>query len=132
MQAGEFRQANTILRETQRFQAAENEKDRWLSEAQLALQERGITLDENNVEYSRILAEVEAGRVAPETLTNFLSSQLEGAGVTLLPPDPNAAINAIDEEYNLSLAQWSKTHPEFILDFNTGDGKKLLESAWSF
>lgn len=111
MQTRDFTQANQVLKSTQNFQAQENAKDRFIHDAQLKLQEKGVNMQDWQTKYNAIQDAVEAGNADPSSLTDFINGALKTSGIQLTPPDPEAVNKAFDEDWTNTLRQYALTHP---------------------
>jgi hypothetical protein len=115
LQKNDFTQAQTIQLTMLTFQESEGKKNRDLDQARIDLQERGVDMEEADRQYAKLVAEVEAGRADPSSLTDFVSGVMKKAGVTIKPPDPKATAKAATEKYNNMVGQYALTHPDMVI-----------------
>jgi hypothetical protein len=115
MQQNDFVQARVLQEQQLSFQAKENLANRALEEARIALQAKGIDMQQIEQRYSMINSEIEAGRAAPDAAINYLNTQLQGTGIKLTAVDAEkAAQEAIDADYKAQMYQFAKSHPELV------------------
>ena len=126
MKEGDYVQAKELQRIEIDARASEASKDRVLEEARIALQARGIDMQQVEQRYNMINAEIEAGRAAPDAATNYLNSQLEGTGIKITAVNPEQATKeAIDADYKAQEYQFAKTHPDLVANGDlTDEGKR--------
>ena len=122
LQDGDFAQANLFQKASFAFQTEEAGKDRFLQEAGLALQEKGLDMQELENNYNKIQEAVSLRQAAPSAALDFINDTLASTGITLTPPDPEATRKAIEQDYQDSITQYLTTHPESANpDFGTGE-----------
>jgi hypothetical protein len=96
-------------------QAKENLANRALDEARIALQARGLDMQAIEQRYNILNSEIEAGRIPADSAVNFLNSQLAGTGIKLTAVNAQqAALEAMDEEYNSQLYQFGLSHTDLL------------------
>ena len=114
LQAGDFEHAEAMQKALFTQQSTENGKDRVIQEAQLALQAKGINLQEIEQQYAQLEKLVQAGTLDKSVLTDFVGKTLKGTNVTLKPPDPLAAQKEADKEFAGLQQEYLRTHPEYM------------------
>lgn len=84
-----------------------------LQEAELALKEKGLDLQIDNMYNQWVQQAASTGQVSPESVYNWLQntlpSSVKGA---IKPPDPFAVQSAIKEDFLNMQLQYSMTHPD--------------------
>jgi hypothetical protein len=135
MQANDHVAAEALQRMALDAQAKENLANRALDEARIALQARGLDMQAIEQRYNILNSEIEAGRIPADSAVNFLNSQLAGTGIKLTAVNAQqAALEAMDEEYNQELYQFAKTHPEYVDMASRGlteDGKRAFNEYFN-
>jgi hypothetical protein len=111
LQNNEQDNAMSILSAQQRFAAQEAAKDRDLDWARVEMEKRGLDMAQIEQQYNLIQNEVDAGRVDPDSATNYLRSILSANGVTLQTADPNAIYQELDRDFRVQQYQFALTHP---------------------
>jgi hypothetical protein len=114
LQAGDFEHAEAMQKALFTQQSTENGKDRVIQEAQVALQAKGINLQEIEQQYGQLEKLVQAGTLDKSVLTDFVGKTLKGANVTMTPPDPLAAQKEADKEFAALQQEYLRTHPEYM------------------
>jgi hypothetical protein len=111
----DFTKALTLQKNELTFREQEGAKDRTMEQARIDLQKAGVDMQKMEQTYNYLAGEVEAGRADPSTLTDFVNGVAKQAGVTITPPDPNAATKAAQKKYDDMLQQYAISHPESMV-----------------
>lgn len=111
MQSNDFIQARAIQANQLNAAAEENQKDRVLEQAKIALAEKGQDFAQTEKEYNMILDEIELGLASPDAAIKYLNQQLTGSGIQLTPLDASVeAKAALKEDYDQQEYQFALTH----------------------
>ena len=103
-----------LAKSAQQFEATQNDENRALDQQKIDLQKAGVDMAKMEQTYNQISAEVQAGRADPSALTDFVNGVAKQAGVTLTPPDPQAANKVAQKKYDDMLNQFALTHPDDV------------------
>lgn len=111
---GDYEHAEAMQKALFTQQISENAKDRSIQQAQVALQAKGINLQEVEQQYNQLEKLVQAGNIDKSVLTDFVSKVTSSSGVTLKAPDPLEAQKEADKEFKALQVEYARTHPGSI------------------
>lgn len=128
LQQGDFAHAEAMQQALFAQQTKENAADRSIDQARVALEAKGLNMQQVEADYAKLESQVQAGLLNPSVLTDFVNKTLSTSGVVLTPPDPLAAQKEADKEFAGLQQEYARTHPGAI----GPDGKMTPEALKDF
>jgi hypothetical protein len=106
---GDYENARIMQDKQIAASAIENDKQRVIQQAELALKAKGIDM-------ASIQAAIDAGVADPNTLKTWLGNQ----GISVEAPDPLASQKAAKEKSQQMFNSWASTHPDKVVETSPG------------
>ena len=95
----------------------------------MALQEKGINIQEWEAKYNAIMDQEEAGTAEPGAAVAFVNESLKSSGIQLEVPSKDDAVKAAQLDYNTKLQQFAITNPGYVIKHDPETGAAVLSAA---